>query len=85
MENETDLELLVYATTLEGEEPPPIRMVLSARQELGALASLCEDSHPGFAVEVGELGAALEQIGRRLDVAFELLTRTKADAQEGCV
>lgn len=77
----TPLELLLHALALEGEGAPGVRIVASVRQEVDLLAELAVRSQVGVELELGELGATLEGIGRRLDVALELMRRDRRPAE----
>jgi hypothetical protein len=78
----TDRELLVYALTL-GDDDPILGALQSTRRDLGMLADLGERtaSIAGM-LDLGELGAVLEGLGHRMDVAIELLRR-RQDSLKG--
>jgi len=69
-------EVLLYALTLD-EDEPGLGVVLGARRELGLIAILAERSRPGMEFDLAEIVPVLENIGRRLDVAIELLSRQR--------
>jgi hypothetical protein len=64
---------------LEDEEDPALGVLLGARRELGLIASLAEITRPGADFDLTELVPVLEGIGRRLDVAIELITSAKRE------
>lgn len=73
--NEASLAaVLLYGLTLDDEDPA-IGVLLGARRELGLIASLAEGVQPGMDFDLTEFVPVLEGIGRRLDVAIELMTR----------
>jgi hypothetical protein len=70
-------DLLLYGLTLElDDDDPAFGVLLGVRREVGLVACLAECSRPGTEFEFGEVVSVLESIGRRLDVAIELLTRS---------
>jgi hypothetical protein len=71
-------ELLLYGLMLDDDDPA-LGVLLGARRELGLVASLAECSRPGAEFDLGEVSPVLESIGRRLEVAIELLTRSPRD------
>jgi hypothetical protein len=68
--------VLLYGLTLDDDDPA-LGVLLGARRELGLITSLGEIAKPGADFDLAELVPVLESIGRRLDVAIELLNRTK--------
>ena len=69
--------VLIHGLVLDDEEDPALGVLLGARRELGLIASLAEITKPGAEFDLTELVPVLEGIGRRLDVAIELLNRAK--------
>ena len=72
----TPIDLMMYGLTL-GEENAALGVLLGARRELGAIASLAECCHLGGDFEPTSMVPVLEGIGRRIDVALELLSRAR--------
>jgi hypothetical protein len=70
------VKVLLHGLTLDDDDPA-LGVLLGARRELGLMASLVECSRPGTEFDLGELVPVLESIGRRLDVAIELLLRAQ--------
>jgi hypothetical protein len=68
--------VLLYGLTLDDDDPV-LGVLLGARRELGLIVSLGEITKPGADFDLAELVPVLESIGRRLDVAIELLNRGK--------
>lgn len=68
--------VLLYGLTL-GDEDPALGVVLGARRELGLITSLLEHTTPGMEPNIAELVPVFESIGRRLDVAVELIVRAQ--------
>jgi hypothetical protein len=68
--------ILLYGLTL-GDEDPVLGVLTGVRGELGLIVSLAEGSRPGTEFDLAEIGPVLEGIGRRLDVAIELMTRSQ--------
>jgi hypothetical protein len=68
--------VLLYGLTLDDEDPA-LGVLLGARRELGLIVNLAEGTHPGMDFELTDFVPVLESIGRRLDVAIELMTRAQ--------
>jgi len=67
--------LLLYGLTLDDDDPG-LGVLLGARGDLGLLVSLAQNGSPGVAeIDLADLAEGMERLGRRLDVAIELLTR----------
>lgn len=68
--------VLLYGLTLDDDDPA-LGVLLGARRELGLLATLAESTPSGIDYNLADFVPVLEGIGRRIEVAIELLTRAK--------
>jgi hypothetical protein len=66
--------VLLYGLTF-ADDDPALGVLLGARCELGLIASLAESSLPGADFDLTEIVPVIEGIGRRIDVAIELMSR----------
>jgi hypothetical protein len=73
--------VLLYGLTLDDEDPAT-GVALGVRRELGLIASLAETATPGIDFNLAEMAPVLETLGRRLDVAIELMARAKQSQAE---
>lgn len=69
-------EVLLYGLTL-GEDDPALGVLRAARNELSVVTNLLECTLPGADLDVSEMAPVLENIGRRLDVAIEMIHRAR--------
>jgi hypothetical protein len=67
---------MIYGLTLDDEDPA-LGLLNGVRRELGLLASLAELAQPGADFDFAELAPVLEGMGRRIEVALELMDRAK--------
>jgi len=80
--------VLLYGLTLDDEDPG-IGVLQGARRDLALIVSLGERGTPGVEVDLAALLLVLESVGRRIDVALELLERERkrehaqANGQQG--
>lgn len=73
--------VLLYGLTLDDEDPA-MGVTLGVRRELGLIATLVETATPGIDFNLAEMAPVLETLGRRLEVATELMARAKQSETE---